>query len=381
MYKIALKNIFQNKTRSLLAIIGLSIAIIGLVSLVSISAGITASIEESFEGMTGIIVQEEDTFEMQSRLNIDIKNDIEAVPGVTIASPIVEGIVSTVEGEEPDAEMGPMLGGYIYGIDPNQELERADGEPFKDNINRGRYLDSPTGYNILISEDTADEYNKRVGSRISIDGEDFTVIGIYETGATFLDMMYVMPIETARDMIGVPEDETMYFHVGVQDPARTEEIADRIEFRIDGIEASSMSEYQEQIDEITSQIRVFFVVISFIAVIVGAIGILNTMLMSVMERTREFGVLKAMGWTKNNILKLVAMESLYFGIIGGVIGIILGTGTAIMLERTTLPFPVLVTPELIAIAMILSIILGLIGGAYPAWKAAKLDPVEAIRME
>ncbi len=379
MYKIALKNILQNRSRSILAIIGLSIAIVGLISLVSISAGITQSVEESFEGMTGIIVQEEDKFEMQSRLDMEKKNEIESVTGVTVASPIVEGLVTKVEGEEPEAQMGPMLGGFLYGIDPSQEMERADGGPYKENLKRGSFLDSRTGHNILISEDIADEYNKRVGSRISVDGEDFTVVGIYETGTEFLDMAYVIPVETARDMMGLDDDEVVYFQVGVEDPARAEEISDRIEFQIDDIEASSMAEFQEDIDEVLGQIRTFFVAISFIAVLVGAIGILNTMLMSVMERMQEFGVLKAMGWTKNNIIKLVSLESLYLGIIGGLLGTVLGIGAAIGLEKTALPFPVVITPELIVIAIVLSIVLGLIGGIYPAWKAAKLDPVEAIR--
>ncbi|MFW5902730.1 MAG: ABC transporter permease [archaeon] len=379
MYKIALKNIFQNKTRSALAIVGLSIAIIGLISLVSISAGITQSIEESFEDMTGVVVMEEDTFELNSRLDMELKNEIEAISGVTVASPIIEGMITTIDGEEPEPIMGPMLRGNIYGIDPNQEMERARGAPFKDNLERGIYLDSNTGDNILISKTVADEYEKTTGSRIKIDGESFTVIGIYETGATFLDMMYVMPIETARDMTGIDSDKTMTFYVGVEDPGITNEVAEKIEFRIEDVEAKSMTEYEDEIGDITAQIRSFFIVISLIAVIVGAIGILNTMLMSVMERTREFGVLKAMGWTKKDIMKLITTESILLGIIGGLIGTILGIGTAIMMERTALSFPIVVTPQLIIIAISLSIILGLIGGAYPAWKAAKLDPVDAIR--
>ncbi len=381
MYKIAIKNIFQNKTRSALAIIGLSIAIIGLISLVSISAGITQSIEESFEDMTGVVVTEEDTFEMDSRLDMEMKNEIEAIPGVTVASPVIEGMITTVDGEEPEPIMGPMLRGFIYGIDPNLEMERAGGAPFKDNLKRGTYLDSSTGNNILISQTVADEYDKTTGSRIEIDRETFTVVGIFETGATFLDMMYVIPIETARDMTNIDEDETMAFHVGVDDPGITNEVAERIEFRIENVEARSMTEYEEEIGEITAQIQSFFVVISFIAVIVGAIGILNTMLMSVMERTREFGVLKAMGWTKKDIMKLITTESLFLGIIGGIVGTLLGIIATLGLERTALPFPVVITPQLIIIAISLSLILGLLGGAYPAWKAAKLDPVDAIRTE
>lgn len=380
MYKVALKNILHNRTRSALAIIGLSIAIVGLITLISLSAGIRSSIEGSFSQMSGITAIEDGATEMSSSIDLSTANKIEEISGVKVVSPVVETLVRKVDRESPKGEaMGPVSG-IIMGIDPNKELQRSEGGVYKKNLKKGSFLRNKRGTSILISKDTADEYDKSVGSKISVNNEEFTVVGIYQTGSQFLDMSYVIPIEKARDMRGMDKEKASIFQIGVEDPNQVEEISQRIEFKTEDLEARSMSGWGGEMEDMMEQMNLFFIAVSSIAVLVGAIGILNTMLMSVMERTKEFGVLKAMGWTKSNIIKLVVLESLFLGIIGGVVGIVIGVGMAKAAELI-MTFPTVITPELIIAAMAISVILGLIGGTYPAWKASKLDPVEAIRME
>ncbi len=378
MYKISLKNLFQNKKRTILAVIGLSIAIVGLISLISLSSGIRHSVEESFTIMGGIMVLEEGATGLDSLLTEDIATEIERIPGVSVVSPGVEVMVNTIDGEVPEVR-GPMAG-VILGIDPQKEMERANGGIYNQNLIRGSFLRTTYESSVLISRDAAEDLEKSVGSSITLNGETFRVIGIYSTGTQFMDMAYVVPIDKARDMGNMAPGESTYLHVGVNNPDEEDRIANMIEFRVDGIEAKSASQWTDEIGSIMDQMNLFFLGIASIALLVGAIGIINTMLMSVMERTREFGVLKAMGWTKENIVKLVVLESLILGIIGGIVGIILGIGL-VEVAKQFMPFQPVITPLLVISAFILSVILGLIGGTYPAWKAAQLDPVEAIRME
>ncbi len=381
MYKIALKNLLQNKKRTFLAVVGLTIAIVGLISLVSLSSGIRTSVEESFSSMEGVTVIEEGATELSSSLREPTAREIERIQGVKVVSPTVELMLRTIDGEKPQASgaMGPIAG-VIMGFNPDKELQRSEGGVFKKNLVKGSFLQSKEGSSVLISEEVSDEYDKTVGSTIDLNGETFTIIGIYDTGSQYLDMSYIIPIEKAREMGGLDPDESNFFQVGVNNPDEVNQIAQKIKFKIDDIEAKSASQWSGEFSSIMRQMELFFLGISSIAVLVGAVGIINTMLMSVMERTREFGVLKAMGWTETNIVKLVVLESLFLGIIGGILGIVLGIGL-VQVAEGIMPFEPIVTIPIVLGSFLLSVILGLIGGTYPAWKAAKLDPVEAIRME
>jgi putative ABC transport system permease protein len=124
--------------------------------------------------------------------------------------------------------------------------------------------------------------------------------------------------------------------------------------------------------------------ISFLAVFIGAVGMLNTMLMSVLERTREIGVLRALGWRRRQVLGIVLRESLVLGAVGGVCGIVLGLGLGGLMAL--LPgyygaLKPLYTPQLFVQALVVALVAGVAGGLYPAWRATRMRPVEALRYE
>ena len=124
--------------------------------------------------------------------------------------------------------------------------------------------------------------------------------------------------------------------------------------------------------------------ISLLAVFIGAVGMLNTMLMSVLERTREIGVLRSLGWRRRRVLGMVLKESLILGMIGGVCGIPLGLGLGGLISMAGIwgrALGPLYTPRLFVQAIVVAMIAGLVGGLYPAWRATRLRPVEALRYE
>jgi putative ABC transport system permease protein len=167
-------------------------------------------------------------------------------------------------------------------------------------------------------------------------------------------------------------------YVELNDPKDAEDVAKKINFKFDEIEAKTGAGFAEDIGGLLSSVDAFFVIISSIALFVGALGIINTMLMSVMERYREFGILRAVGWTRDNLMRLIFYESFFIGIIGSVVGCVLGY-SATMAMGAMMGLKPAATPGLMATAFILGILLSIIGGLYPAYRASRLDPIEAIR--
>jgi putative ABC transport system permease protein len=380
MHKFAFKNLWLKKSRSLLALVGLSVAIVGVVGLISISGGIKGSINDALSEMEGVMVTEKDLFipEM-GNVDADLESRLYSIPGVKAVSPQIVGMVGTIDGASTFSQGFASAVGF-YGIDPLKEARLSGGGTYKQNLKKGRYLKAGDKNVVVVSEKILDEYNKAVGSTIKLNDRKFRIIGVYSTGSEFFDNTVIIPIDVAREMVGKEEGKVTMFTVEPNNPADAETVAKRISFKIDDVDAKTSSGWGDQIGGIVSQLDMFFLVISSVAIIVGAIGILNTMLMSVLERTKEFGIMKAVGWTGSDIIRLVMFESLFLGLMGGVLGIVLGLGGVYALG-TILPFQPVATIELLVSAIILSVFLGVGGGVYPAWKASRLDPVVAIRAE
>ncbi|MFH0987143.1 MAG: ABC transporter permease [Candidatus Micrarchaeota archaeon] len=380
MFYFAFKNLWLKKTRTALALIGLSIAIVGLISLISLSAGIRYTITESISNMQGVTVIEKDAFEsILSTVDEKYADDIEKFTEVNFVTPEIWGMIGSVEGQDTLAKgMASML--EYAGVDSHNAKKTISMGSYYENLKKGRFLTPSDKYSIVISQKISDDYKKSVGSKMSFAGEDFRVVGIYETGSQFLDMVILMPIDTAREIGNFKQGMVSLLYVDLKNPNEADRVASKIEFMIDDVDAKTSSERGQEMGSIVSNIDMFFLAISSVAIMVGAIGILNTMLMSVMERYREFGVLKAVGWTSDDVIKLVLYESLMLGIIGGVLGIALGYFAVFALD-VILPFSPVLTLELVVSSFFLSIILGVVGGTYPAFRASKLDPVVAIRHE
>jgi putative ABC transport system permease protein len=317
-----------------------------------------------------------------SFVDISYINKIESIPGVKVVAPLVAGVATNVEGEKKAIEASP-LGGLtlLLGVNPTKNLQLKPGGLYNPKIAKGRSLKPGDRYTAIIGATVADEYKKSVGSTIEFNGEKFKVVGVYESGTLLADSAIAIPIDIAQELTGKNKDTVSTLYVEAHDPQEAERIATKINFMFEGeLEAKTASGYSSDIGGILSNLDLFFMVISSVALLIGAIGILNTMLMSVMERTKEFGILKAVGWTGDDIIKLVVYESFFLGIIGGVFGCVIAL-VGIEAIGSFLPFQPVASIQLVAYAFILAVILGIIGGVYPAWRASKLDPVQAIRYE
>lgn len=378
MHSFAFKNLWSKRTRSFLALVGLSIAIVGVIGLISISSGIRMSIVEGLSKMQGVIVLQKDVLiPTTSSVLAEYEDKIAQIPEVSATSPEVWAFANTLD-EEGTMQQGLASAVMMIGIDPSKTAKFRGGGMYNQNLKKGRFLKGGDRYVAVISKAIADQTKKSVGSVIKLNDKKFSVVGIFETGSTALDNHVIIPTDIAREFAGYDRDHVTAIFAEVKNPADADAVAKKVEFLFDDVSAKSGSEYSQEVSSIVSQLDVFFLVISMVAVVVGAIGILNTMLMSVMERVKEFGILRAIGWTRDDVRKLIMFESLYLGVIGGVLGVALGYLSSIALGWV-LPFKPVATGELLAFGFALAIALGVVGGLYPAWRASKLDPITAIR--
>ncbi len=184
-------------------------------------------------------------------------------------------------------------------------------------------------------------------------------------------------MQSAFDM---DKSKVSSFYVLPNNMSQSENIAKKIEFKFEDLEASTQQESAQQLGDVLGNLKLMVWVVSLIAAIVAGVGIINTMLMSVMERTKEIGTLKAVGWTDSNVMLMILFESIFVGLMGGILGIIFGyICSYIVFLISGLVTTVTITTVLQS--FLFAFIIGIIGGLYPARIASKLDPIEALRSE
>jgi putative ABC transport system permease protein len=380
MIKIAFRNLWVKKSRTILAIIGLLIAVTGVISLISLSAGIRHNVMSVITQMKGVRVLQADTFdEIWSRLDIKYVKKLESLPEVKVALPLIYGIASGIEEKSTKTFQGFMSMVFYIGVDPAKQQLVSSGSTYNPDIKKGRHLLPTDKYSCVIGKTVADKYNKRVGDTIKFNDHKFRIVGIYETGTFMMDSGIFIPLSVARELSGMDKDVISTIYLEPYNPKLSDKLAKKIDFMYPDLDATSMGSTQK-INQILTNIDIFFLSISLIAVFVGGIGVLNTMLMSVLERTKEFGILRAIGWRRKDLMKMVLAESLLLSLISAALGILLGVAVVYVIRLFT-TFKPLVDASVVFTALIIAIILGLFGGLYPAWRASKLDPIEAIRSE
>jgi putative ABC transport system permease protein len=269
-------------------------------------------------------------------------------------------------------------------------------------LEAGSFLSEGDQNNIMIGYTIAHgtfDADITVGSRIKINEEKFFVTGIFSQqgmgGITSSDNIILMNSRDFKILTGQSNISSAY--VRVYDVNEVESIATNIENAInenhgkkDFVSATSMSSILDTIQSVIGILQLVLVAIASIALIVASIGIMNTMLTSVMERTREIGIMKAIGATNIDIMNIFIIEGILVSSIGGIIGIILGIfgsqGLTLILNNfmamggSSQLSPV-ITIMSVVLAVSVSIIVGVLSSLYPAWKAARMSPIEAVRYE
>src|SRR5437899_5581526 len=238
--------------------------------------------------------------------------------------------------------------------------------------------------------------DKAVGQEVTIDGQLFTVIGTLQKrrqgisgGSNPEDNIALMPVTTLRKLYPNKRDYVIF--AKASDPKYVTEAVEEIRDLLrrkrrlsnekpDDFALFTSDYFLDLWNKISSLIFILMFAVASVGLLVGGIGVMNIMLVSVTERTREIGVRKAIGAKRSNILMQFLIEAVTLSAVGGVIGVIFGSGLSLLM-RYGLKIPAVLSLFWIATALIMCALIGIVFGVYPAWKAARLDPVEALRYE
>jgi len=405
----AWRNLLTRPLRTLLALVGLSIPILGVIGLFSLSGGLRDLVGTTLEKIQGVMVlRENQPSPVFSDLPASLEATLRAVPGVRSVAPEVWKIAPPIEDVSLIAK---GLGGVLKGKQIQNSLFDAvviqgqdipAHQQLKSSVYPRAILPGPAGGrfltpddrgkpNVVISEKIAGEYPvegpngasrpRKVGDSLKIGGKPYNVVGLYKTGSMFLDVVIVMDIGVARKALGVSQDAVSSYYVEMDEPRMNDEVAARIEAANPGIDARSMSEFMQNFGVLMGQLDKFLMMTVSLALLVGIVGIINTMLMSTTERFAEFGVLRTNGWSQGNVLALVTAESAYLGLLSGLVGSGLAlAGTSLANQFIEGGLRLMIPPWLFGLGVGLSVVTGTLGGLYPAWRAARLVPMDAIRL-
>jgi len=391
---MAVRSIRERKLRSILTVTGIVIGIAAIVSMVSIGEGTNQYIQEMFEqlGANKIIVSAYSFsagpagFLGTQQLSEKDVSIVKSVRGVEEAIPVLtKGLPTSYK----DVTFPSM---FIIGVNSKEAQTFFEGSQLE--IANGRWLRPGDKYVVILGSLAAEEtFGKELSIRdnIIIKEKSFKVIGIMkEIGNRQDDTQIYMTLETLREITG-EEEEITVIYAQASDASNIEDVADRVQTKLDNkygektFSVMSTATLAGQISTITNTVSLALGGIAGIALLVAGIGIANTMYMSTLERTKEIGIMKAIGATNSNVLRIFLTEAAIIGLMGGIIGLLIGTGLSkalgYVLETQGMALKTAVTPELALLGLGFSVIVGVVSGFLPSRKAAMLDPIQALRYE
>lgn len=399
MVRYALNALRYRKLRSWLTIGGIIVGICTIVILIGLVQGLKDNITEQIKGFGAntIIISPATTSgsgiggsafsATRGKLYMKDYERVKKVPEIEYITPVITGGVNA---RYKDKEL--MLS--AYGVEP--DLFRQTTTTIK--IEKGRFLaDNEKGAIVLGHNVATKKFDKEVelGAPIYLGEKKFRVVGILESiGSSFTsfdDAIYI-PIDDARDLFSnrLAENEITAIRITVKDGVNIDEVASEINdimlssHRVKEDEKdftiTTASSINQRVENVTGILTIFMGAIAGISLIVGGIGITNTMFMAVLERTREIGTLKAMGATESDIKKLFLVESAMISTAGGIIGLA-AAYVFIFLINLSGVVPATFIPWVALGAVVFSAAIGVVAGYIPASQAARLDPVEALRYE
>jgi putative ABC transport system permease protein len=389
------RNLSRRKLRVGLTVAGIAVGVALILVLLSLVAGIDAQVRTSIRALGGAdvivynatITNLREAFLLGSSavLNESTVETIAHLPNVYAVSPQLTEVVIVNETMAP-----------VWGVDAKTLYEAAGGL----NIINGRMIGENDNNTAVLGKSLFDLFNMSIGQSIFIrarpphhnNNVTLTVVGVYETGVFLTDRGLYILLTVAQNLTDSPNFVTSIL-VKADSPDNVESISSEIASLLPNVRAVTLSNVVAQASQLLNTLTLFFGTLGIVALVAGSFGVINTMIISVMERTREIGTLKAIGAKNSTVLKIFILEALLLGCLGGGIGIIVGGSSAFFIsefsvrilpavpvgQRITTNVSPLLTLSNVILSFALGLVTGVLAGMYPAWRAARMKPVEALR--
>lgn len=380
---LAVKNLLRRRGRTVLTVLGVAIAITVLFSLLSFNSGYERQLSGELDsmGIHMLAVPKGCPYEAASLIihggvipkylsNSDVA-EARKIEGIEIASPML--LHQFYKDEKPH---------IVYGINI-EDMKRL--KPYWKV--EGRFFSQNEDNTMVIGRNLAEKENLKVGDVVPLGPAEipFTIVGILERTGTQDDEFHFLALEVAQRIFDKP-DQITTIAIRVNDISRLSEISNQLE-RIPDMQVVTMTQIMGTIMNLVGAAQTLLISVIIIAITISAVGIINTLLMSVNERTREFGMMKALGASGLDIGKLVVIETLLITAGGGILGLLVSILGASLIEgfvKGIIPYSPagrLMSPEpkLIGLCLLFSIGIGFVCALYPAIKSSRLTPMEAIR--
>jgi len=391
VFEVAYKNLLRKKTRSLLTVLGIAMAAWVLVSLFGFNKGYETSLNKDIDnlGFQMLVVAKGCPYEAATLMlkgGTGLKYMKEEIASAVAAEPEVEGVTAMLMQVVFDPNKGESGGiSAFLGVDPASFPKMKSALPFKS----GGWFKEPEAFEAVFGYEVAELEQREVGDLYLIPEKEVEVkvVGVLERTGTQDDGTIFLPIRTVQRVFAVPGELTA-IGIKVKKEADIKAFEDKM-YKLPDVQVVSLTQVKTTIMTLVSTARVMVFSIALIAILIAMMGVINTVLMSVMERRQEIGILKSMGAMALDVFKLVWLETIILCISGGLIGTALALLTARLtdlLVRNLLPYSPsggLVAIDFPLVLMTLGVVtaIGLASGIYPSWKAARMRPLDTIRSE
>jgi putative ABC transport system permease protein len=375
-----LKNLSRRPIRTALTVLGLAVAVGSMIALLGVSDNVEKSVEAAFDTrrVDLIVMQKNKPLGLDSDFSEDLVEATRAIPEVARAS---EGVVSNAN----------MVG--REGIQFLVQGWKPDNFGFEDlDMIEGRMLQAGDEHKVMLGRTLALNLDKKVGDTVTFVADPdhpYEVIGVFKSHVVFEDGGAIVPFKDGQALTGkrVTGFSVRIKRSSADATAEVEAVKEKIDALRDPkdptarLDAQSPEKYVQSVSQL-KLIRAVSWLVSVIAFVIGVITMLNTMAMSVMERTQEIGILRAVGWPRARVLVMILGESVFLALAAATVGTLVAAGGLYALTRSPRVNGFIesgLSPLVIVMGTVITVFIGVVGGAYPALRAARLLPTEALR--
>ena len=370
---IVVKNVVRRPLRSVLTILAIATAIGAVVALGGVASGFERTFLDLYKGagIDLIVVRAGARQRLNSTLDQAMGDKIKALPSVR---DVIPGLADVISFEDAG-----LYGVLVQGWVPESRIFEHI------TVLSGRTLKLGDAKAVMLGSILAKNLGKGVGDELKLFDEPFRIVGIYKSTTVFEEGACTIALAELQRLMDRPKQVTG-FSVVVDHPvvpAKLEKVRKEIEGLGAGITALTTDEHVKSVSEIQLAKGMAWLT-SAVALFIGAFGVMNTMIMSVHERTREIGVLRAIGWRRGRVVRLILLESVLLSLVGALVGSL----GAMILVRLLTRLPVVsglidgrIEPKFVGIGLAIAALVGLLGGSLPAFRASRMLPSSALRYE